>query len=313
MTRVRTVLPGAIANRLPAKVATHRVNWIEVARTDCVKVRKSWLLPVLLGSFLTMLLFAPMIPVLHPMIGDQELRVGVGIMTMVWVIRWLVPLTALIVGSMAVVSDREEGNLRVLLGLPVSRLDVSVGTLLGRSIVVSAVLLTGLLFAGAELWYFYSDFDLGTYVIFVMLTILYGLIFVSVGIGISLAFSSRARAVGAAVSVFALIGFLWRAIPAGMFYLKYGDFPTNNDSVAWFVFLGNVNPQNGFLSLVQKWIAKVNVAPHQPAGPSLYQGMAIEGGKPLYLYPEFVLIVLSLWGIIPLVLGAWRFSRSDLG
>jgi ABC-2 type transport system permease protein len=235
-----------------------------------------------------------------------------------FVTRWFVPLSALLVGTVAVVDEREGGNLRVLLGLPITRRDVLIGKFLGRSVVFSSTLLVGLALAGAEIWYFFIDFNHGAYAMFVALTLLQGLTFVGIGVGISALVRSRARATGASVGVFALVSFVWHVLPVGVFYLVDGRYPENVpppwEPPAWFVFLGNANPANGYLAIFEEWAPGVcPESMESTMGTFEYRQHVVEGAGPFYLQPEFLLVVLILLGVVPLVIGAWRFGRSDLG
>jgi ABC-2 type transport system permease protein len=193
MTRVADLLPEKPAKLLPEEVATRRANWLEVARKDVADAGRSWLLYSLCGLFVAVLLVAATIHVLDPPVIDGRevtLDFGLGLDPVVWVVRWFVPLTALIVGHGSVVGERETGSLRVIMGLPITRREVLVGKLLGRTVVFSAMLSIGLILSGGVLWRFYVGFDLGAYAVFVALTLLLGIVFVAMGVGSS-AFSSR--------------------------------------------------------------------------------------------------------------------------
>ncbi len=111
MTRAADLLPGAVTELLPANVANRRANWIEVARTDVADVRRSWVLWTLYGTFAVMVLLAGMS---HVLLSPNPSRIpfnwGLGSITGL-VIRWFVPLSALVVGAVAVVGEREARSL----------------------------------------------------------------------------------------------------------------------------------------------------------------------------------------------------------
>lgn len=312
MTRIADLVPGVFADRLPASVATHRANWIEVARTDLADARRSWLLWALGVVFALVVLLIPWhLVVLFPdEFSEIPFKIGVGNLGS-W-ISLLIPLVALLVGAVAVAGEREAGSLRVLLGLPITRRDVVVGKLLARSVVVTGVLLFGLVPAAVELGYLFGSFDLGRYAIFVATQIGYGLLFVWIGVGISAFVRSHARALGAGVGAYALFIYAWEAIPNGAFYLVEGQFPENVpppwDPPAWLIFLRNANPVAGFRRLAAEW------SPNDPAGRGFgYPLSHVEGTDPFYVQPEFLLVVVLLWGLVPLLVGTRRFARSDVG
>lgn len=308
MTRVGNLLPDAIAGPLPDRVTNRRANWFEVARKDLADARQSWLLSGLGGLFVALVAGMGFV-----VVSAERVEIGfaLGLSSItVYVIRWFVPLTALVVGSLAVVGEREAGSLRLLLGLPISRRDVVVGKLLGRTVALSATLSGGLVLAAVEGWYLFVGFDLGAYASFIAETLVLGSVFVSIGVGISALSRSRARAMGASIGVFVLVRLVWHVIPDGVLYLRTGEFPDEisplNDLPAWFIFLGNVNPINGIFALFREWTSGYRAT-------LSYEWYSIEAPGPFYLQPEFLLLVVVLWALVPLVLGAWRFSRSDFG
>lgn len=314
MTRLGTVIPKTLVGPLPEGVTAHRINWIEVARKDIADARRSWMLWTLGGLFAVLLLAAPWHPVLVLQERPSELPNVIWIAPVIIVSRWAIPLTALVVGYGAIVGERETGSLRLLLGLPITRCDVVVGKVLGRSVVFGVTLLAGLALVGGEVWYLYGAIPLDGYAIFVTMTLLYGLIFVWIGVGLSSLLRARARAMAASAGVFALVTLVWHVVPAGAFYLADGRFPDNVpepwDPPAWFVFLGNANPVRGHLAIAGDWMP--DGLPVTRESTLSYRHYAIEGPGPVYLQPEFMLVVLALWALVPLLLGAWRFGRSDL-
>ena len=311
MTRIADLVSDALSEHLPRDI-TIRANWIDVTKHELADARQSTVL-ITLAGMATVLLFGG---VIHPLLRFPEFGahfdLTYGLATLGFVIIWLVPLTALLIGTTAITRERESGRLRVLLGLPITRRDVLIGKLLGRSILVGVIVLVGLTVSGGVLWQYYQGFILSTYALFAGLTVTFGLVFVWIGIGISAFFQSTARAMGTSVSVFALLVFLWNFVPKGAFYLVHGQYPENVpppwDPPTWLIFLGNVNPTNSFLSLFNAWSPQVSINRlgryHQYSG---------DGPAPLFLQPEFLLLTMLLWGIIPVLLGARRFSRSDLG
>lgn len=312
MTRVGDLLPGALSELLPACVTARRANWIEVARADLADARRSWLLWAFGGAFALVMLLIPLHVVLVFQEDFSELPFWFGVANLGSWISWLIPLAALLVGCTAVVGEREAGSLRVLLGLPITRRDVVVGKLLARSVVVTGVLLFGLVPAAVELWYLYGTFDPGRYAIFVATQLGYGLLFVWIGVGISAFVRLRAQAAGAAVGAYVLFIYVWEAIADGVFYLVEGQFPENVpppwNPPAWLIFLKNASPVAGFQRLVGEW-SVIDLY----GGGLGYPISWIEGTGPFYVQPEFFLFVVLLWVFVPLMLGAWRFSQSDLG
>jgi len=314
MTRVETLLPTVLATRLPASVAAHRLNWLVVARKDVADAARNWQLYVLIAIFSAAMLLATAKDVADPQIEGADLVFALGLESMVWTNKWLVLVVGLLVGYTAIVSERETGSLRVLLGLPITRRDVYVGKLLGRSVVFGVTLAIGLGMAAWVLWQFYADVDALVYAEFVGLTLAYGLVFVAMGVGISGVVDSHARATGAVATVFAATTVLWPQL-VGVVLTIFDDAVTGpGEAEPWLVFLANLNPNVGYESLVQEWI---DVAWTQDVtGLTVVfdeESQLIANAEPWYLQPGIVFAVILLWGLLPLVVGAWRFDRSDVG
>lgn len=318
MIRVGDLLPRTLADLLPDETTARRANWIEVARVDVAKARRSPLLWGLCGLFpvLPLLFLSYLLVFVAPPDADFPFRIAVMVTS--YITQLFVPLIGLVVGATAVVGERETGSLRVFLGLPITRRDVVTGKLLGRVLVCSALLLIGLTLVGAAVWYLCVGFDLWAYAVFVAVTLLLGSIFAGIGVGLSTLFRSRARAIGASAGVYALVKFVWYVIPAGVFYYLNGQYPESTlgpgpwDPPAWYVFLGNGNPVNGYFVFVAEWVRGVDTIHRYPHTREYWEFFTGDAG-PFYVQPEFLLVVMVLWVLVPLALGGWRFGRSDLG
>jgi ABC-2 type transport system permease protein len=315
------VVPTSVAARLPARVGNHRLAWLAVARKDVADAGRSWLLYALAATFLAFMgLGAATPPIelasaenLPPVELDESLAIDILIQPLVA----LVPLTALVVAYRSIIGEDEQGSLQVLLGLPVTRRDLFVGKLVGRSVVVVATLLLGFAVAAGIIAGWYDSFDVWAYLRFAGLTVFLAVVSTAIAVGVSGFARSRARAMGGAIVTFATFTFFWQALPASIYYLQRREVAPRTSGAAgptaapaWFVFVRNLKLQRAYEILVHEWVTPVF---RKAPGADHYGAFYVEGPTPFYLEPWFSAVVLVGWAALFLGLGYWRFSRVDLG
>ncbi|GAA0673111.1 ABC transporter permease [Natronoarchaeum mannanilyticum] len=238
----------------------------------------------------------------------------------------IVPLAALIAGYMSIVGERRSGSIKVLLGLPPTRSDVVFGKLLGRSGVVATAVLTafvvatvlsGLLIGGVPL------VELGG---LLLASILLGLAFVGIAVGVSAAVSSRGRAMAAVVGTYLLFLGFWDVLIGGLYRLVTGAFPPSpivpqNPVEPWALLLQRLNPMEAY-GIVASALIDTRVFPltlqfpigiNPTANPNVATADLVAGEAPFYLNDWFAGVVLLAWFVVPVVLGYVRFRGVDLG
>lgn len=323
MRRLRDVVPASVARWLPARLGAHRLAWLAVARKDVADASRSWLLYALAATFVAFMGLGAAVPPLEfrSLSGEMAaqlppLDVALAVDILVQPLQPLVLLTALVVAYRSIVGEAEQRSLHVLLGLPVTRRDLFVGKLVGRSVLVVGSMALGFGVAGGVVAVWYDSFDVSMYIAFAGLTVLLGVVSTAIGVGISGAARSRARAMGAAVVTFATFTFFWQALPASIYYLQQGELAPRTGGIAgpspapaWFVFLQNLKLQRAYKVLVHEWVTPVfRTSP----GAEHYGEFYVKGPEPFYLEPWFSVVVLVAWAGLFLGLGYWRFRDADL-
>src|SRR6056297_3070983 len=109
-------------------------------------------------------------------------------------ILFLVPLTGLIVSIKSIVRERELGSIKIVLSLPHSRLEVLAGKLVGRSALLTAAILVGFIPGAVVLSTQFGAFPIYELIALTAMTILFGIAFVAVGLGVSALVSTETRA-----------------------------------------------------------------------------------------------------------------------
>lgn len=237
----------------------------------------------------------------------------------------LIPLIGLVVGFASVVGERESGTLKLLLSLPHSRLDVVVGKTLGRSAVIALPVLGG--FAVAILVFLFTTVSLeaGNFILFALLTVVLGLAFVGLAVGVSAAASTFWRAVVAVMVVYALFTLFWNSLVNGVLDQApkvvtlcreqpvVGPCATEMKLQLTLKFL---NPTQAYkllsTSLVLDNPARVRALMiKDPMLQPLYF-KELQPHIPVYLSDPAVLLYLLVWLVIPPALGYYIFKRADL-
>ncbi len=120
----------------------------------------------------------------------------VTIVSLASLVTYLVPIIALTLGFEAIVGEVEGKTLELILTMPVSRLELFVGKFLGlsASLVVSTVF--GFGFAGAVIAWQAGTAHAGSYLFFILTSVLLGLAFLSLALLISVVVKERSKAVG---------------------------------------------------------------------------------------------------------------------
>lgn len=247
-------------------------------------------------------------------LGEAQTTAQVlAVLAGVWLsaIVLLVPLTGLVVSVKSITRERELGTIKVLLSLPHSRRDVVIGKFLGRSGLLTTAILAGFVPGGLLLAVRMSDFPAVEFLMFLLVTILFGLAFVAVGIGVSALTSTETRATVAGVAVFVLL-YAWQ----GILGFVNGRLDLLGQEAMQFVnrfHLFNVF-MDTLLALISLRHDIGTSASVVVQGSQQVQGgeFVTAGAQPFYFQHWFAFVILALWIVVPLAIGYVRFENVDL-
>lgn len=212
----------------------------------------------------------------------------------------LLPLIGTMVGYKSISGERESGSLKFLLSLPHSRRDIVFGKLIGRSGIVTVAVLVGFSVGGLALSVLADTFEFGDYAALIAVSILLGMVFVSISIAFSSAARSSTMATAGAITLVLVFLFLWQVILALIRYvaIELSLITTSWSQPAdWFMFLQQLNPTTAFTAVVH--------ALSDGAGSSL-------SNPPFYLEQWFGIVILGFWMVVPIGLAYLRFQSTDL-
>lgn len=182
---------------------TRKMNWRGLARKDFRDAIRSQTIVALLVGFL----------LLYPAIGYAGVELVAagfdGVVSLVGLATvFFVPIASLGVGYKSIVDARSSGSVALALSLPHSRLDLAVGTFLGRAGVIVAPLVAGLLGA-AVVASALTGPPPAAYLSVVVVTVLYGLAFLGIAVGLSLGVTTSRRVTVAAFGAYVLFTTLY--------------------------------------------------------------------------------------------------------
>jgi len=217
------------------------------------------------------------------------------------VVAVTIPLVALLLGYKSILAERTGGQLRLALSVPHSRRDVAVGKLVGRSVVFVVPTILALCLAGGVstvladggvpwLWLPW----------FAGVTILYGVAFVGLAVGVSLSTTTGRRVTVGAIGAYLVTVVLWKDLhTAVLLVLHRFDTAVTSDMPGWALFVRLASPSESYGLLVRTGFAI------DRAGRYIDSGVA-------YVTWVAALGLLVAWTLVPVALGFLRFKTADL-
>ncbi|MDG5817948.1 ABC transporter permease subunit [Natronococcus sp. A-GB7] len=216
---------------------------------------------------------------------------------------YLVPIIALVVSYAAIAGERESGSLKFLLGLPHSRRDVVVGKILGRTGVVGVSILVGFAVGLIGLFAFVGSVLLVDYLGFTLVTLLFGLVYVCIGVGLSSMTRSTTKAAIGAFGLIVFFWFAWSILVQLLLYAVEGQFLLE-EFPDWYVTLLSLSPDAAYGSALGAVLGE--------SGLTMSGMYGSTDELPLAARPWFGFVVLGVWALVPLVIGILRFESIDL-
>lgn len=285
-----------------------------VARREAQDVSRSRGLLTVVGILAIVGILAAVVPAIA-LGGALGVRQSLGFL--VAPLQLVVALAGLLSGYGAIAGPRTGGQLKLLLGLPVTRRALVAGALLGRSAVVLGGIVVGLTAVAITLTVVHRALPTARLAGFGALLCLFGVSITSLGVGLSAACRSRGRAAVAVVGAFVLFEFFWSVVPAAAHQLVVGSWP-GTVVPAWVVLLERLQPLTAFeaattlvLPPPETSVAVSSGGAEAAAGPTTLDDR-LDGQPPAYLHPWASVLTLFAWTVVPLLVGWYRFARADL-
>lgn len=269
---------------------------------------------------------------------DIELTTNLFVSTLRPGFQVAIPLLAIVVAYASIAGERDSGTLKLLLALPNTRRDVLVGKLLGRSAVVATPLLIAFVIGAVIFPFSQFTFVPWSYAAFAVFTLLLGIVFVALALGVSAAARSSRRAAVGSFGIFAYLLFLWKGLARNLPSLLSQVFEIKRGlKLQLEVFISLLNPMSAYRSLVYSFSVSPNTrspmearsrlitraggnsanevtraASEQAAARQFLLKNVFVDQVPWYFSDPMVVLYILIWLVIPLAVGYVLFQRADL-
>lgn len=272
------------------------MSWRAVARKDvrdAGRAKSVWLLVAVFLVLFVGLAYAV------PELGATEFDAFVSVAGSV--VGLLLPLIGIVLGYKAVITERESGSMALLLSMPHSRRDVVVGKFVGRSIVLAVPTLIGLVAAAPVVLLRYDSLEPLQYLGFALLTLLYGLAFLGISIGLSASTTVSRRVTGGAFAAYVGLVMFWTSFVDLVVVILFRFQPSALASPpSWVPFAKLLDPGTAYSYLLADGIGSGVDPPLATLDEQWFTS------------PVVALALLLAWIVLPLAIGYRRFDRTDL-
>jgi ABC-2 type transport system permease protein len=288
------------------------MSWLAIAKKDfrdASRSRALWGLTVLFVLFLGG--FAYLFTIIQSEGASDELLSSLDYVSfLLSPAALLIPITALVVTHKSIAGEVESGSAKFLLSLPHTRRDAVVGKVAGRGAVLAASILVGILTSLVVVLALYDTFDAGVYLTFTATTLLLGLVYTGVGVGLSASTKDSGRATILAAGFFVVFEVAWGFVANGAYYLLEGSFSPPlvtqgsqapfYDAPGWFFFLQRLSPSSAYSAATEALTGSSGTL--LPAFDTV----------PFYLTGWASVAILIAWLVVVPAIGYLSFARADL-
>jgi len=221
----------------------------------------------------------------------------------------LISIVAIVMGYKTVVKEVDSKSIALLLTSELSRKDIIFGKFVGLFTVIGFSIVTGLGIGGIVIGLTSGFENAGLYVIYILLSLVFGAAYLSISMMLSSFFSKKSRALAGGVFIWIFFTFIWDLLLFVGLIGSGWDMPSSpTESVTypeWYDLARLFNPNHSFTMLVNKVI--------EPA----IRSATVQIGSGTPLVPEIIttpmaLTALVTWIIIPIAIGVIWFNRKDL-
>ena len=217
-------------------------------------------------------------------------------------VQFLIPIIGLLIGYASIIGEIEHGSMSSLISLPTTRLEIILGKFIGLGCIIFIPVFIGFGISGIIIGVSLSDVNIWSYIIFILATVLFGLVFMTLALFFSTIFKKRSTAIGGAVFLWiffvvilptAIVGITFASV--GLDEIASGDFELPDS----YYNLNLFNPSSVYSNLV--YLSLDNVT-----------GIAFQGSYPNYYSSGLMTLILLIWVVTFLILAFVFFKRRDI-
>ena len=218
---------------------------------------------------------------------------------------FLISIVAFMLGYAAIIGEIERGSMSALLSLSANRFEILVGKWLGLGAVLCFTIFVGYGIAGVVIGMNVPNVDFLEYLVFIGLTMLFGLVFLTVALFFSSVFSKRSTALGGAIFLWFLFNIILPIVFFGalVMTIDLSEITLTSTITApdWYFALNLLNPISVYSTLITLAVGPVRSS----TGAGLIS-------NPSWYSTSLLLGVLILWIVAFFLLSVWRFHKKDI-
>lgn len=296
-----------------------RMRWLPLARKEGRTIATSkgaWLLAALLAIWG----YRP------DYLGWDALGPNIAVAYIQNAATILLPLGVLLLSFRSVVGERTSGSLKFVLGLPLTRTDILLGKIVGRTAGLAVPVFASFAVLAVIGLLDYGPFDPLLFLAVVAVTIAYVAVLVTVAVSVSAVVSDTVPAVGVVFGFFLILEVFWQTVVLRVYPLLVGGSGavSGQSASGLLFFLVRLSPRGAY-NVVTNWLLGVG---NSAAGYSLVltklqpntfianvfvvEAAFQPGTAPWYLHEALGLLVLLGWVLVPLGVARFWFQRGDL-
>jgi Cu-processing system permease protein len=218
---------------------------------------------------------------------------------------FLISIVAFMLGYATIIGEIERGSMSALLSLSATRFEIVLGKFLGLGAVLCLTILIGYGVAGIVIAFNISNVNYLEYFTFIAITMVFGLVFLSVALFFSTIFSKRSTALGGTIFLWFLFNIILPIVLVGLLATTI-DFTTIDIESQlivpdWYHVLNLFNPISVYSILIGITIAPVQSSTGAGFIPT-----------PSWYSTSLLLGVLFTWIVVFFILTIWRFHQKDI-
>jgi ABC-2 type transport system permease protein len=213
---------------------------------------------------------------------------------------FFVPLLGLSISYGAIARERDSGSIKLALSLPNSRRDFVLGKFISRFAVLSVAILSGYSVVGVIALSTYESFAAVKFVLYTVLTIFYGAVYVAIGIGFSSVMRSQHTAFVGAAGLYVFFQLGWDGVAAILQTVTVGYIPPNSGVPPWLIVFHALNPTAAVGYATRAIIPTFDEIMSYPVSASFYP-------------PKWAgVAILAAWLVVSLGYGYRRFQSAEI-
>ncbi|XVH33247.1 ABC transporter permease (plasmid) [Haloferacaceae archaeon DSL9] len=273
-----------------------------VIKKDVQDSIRSGLLIAITLLFLLVAGFWAAIQFVPPLYGESDVPISTLALlnSMGQPMAFFVPMLGLGISYSSIVGERESGSIRIALSLPNSRRDIVLGKFIGRSIVLTVAILTSYFVVAGIALLTYESFAAVEFVLYTVLTVFYGTVYVAIGIGFSSVMKSQTAALAGATGLYVLFQSGWDVVTAILQTITVGYIPPESGAPPWLVVLHGINPTAAIGYATRAIIPEFDEIMTYPLSAAFY--------PPKW----FGFAILGTWLLLSLGYAQQRFQRTEI-